>query len=72
MVVIAPKGMGSDEWSCDFRTVSRSGNRVTWTGRCESANGDLLARRVDATERQGRLTIAFDGAANGPFVRCGK
>jgi hypothetical protein len=70
LVRIGSKSLGTDEMSCTFRDVSRSGPSVTWTGSCNEG-GRATPTTVTATESGGRLMIRFaNGNAWAPLVRC--
>ena len=62
MVRIGPMSLTTDEMSCTFRSVTRSGATVSWFGACNEG-GKTKAANVSATERGGRLTITFDGGS---------
>jgi hypothetical protein len=70
LVRIGSKSLTTDEMSCTFRDVSRSGSTVTWTGSCNES-GRARPMTVTATESGGRLTIGFaGGSAWAPLMRC--
>ncbi len=72
LVRIGSKSLTTDELSCSFRDVSRSGSTVTWSGSC-SEGGRSKPARVTATESAGRLTIRFAGGESwNPLMRCRK
>ena len=70
LVRVGSKSLTTDEMSCTFRDVARSGATVTWTGSCDEGRGAKPAK-VTATESAGRLTIRFaNGNAWSPLMRC--
>jgi hypothetical protein len=70
MVRIGAKSITSDEMSCTFSSVTRSGSTIQWAGTCNEGQGNRPAR-VTATETSGRLTISFGpGKSWQPLIRC--
>jgi hypothetical protein len=70
LIRVGPKSLASDELSCRFRDVSRSGSTVRWTGTCDEGQGDYPVT-VTATETNGRLMVRFgDGHSWRPLGRC--
>jgi hypothetical protein len=70
LVRVGPKSLTTDEMSCSFRDVSRSGPTVTFTGSCNEG-GRSRATTVTATESGGRLTVRFaNGNQWAPLMRC--
>jgi hypothetical protein len=70
---IGPMSLASEDVSCRFASVKRTGNRVTWKGICDGAEGSS-EQTVTATETKGRLTIRYTPGGNvlEGLVRCGK
>lgn len=71
-VVIEPMGFSGEDFSCDFDTVSRTGDEVRWRGTCDfGAEGGAEAATVTARLTRGmlRYRINEDGW-NGPLQRC--
>lgn len=73
-IEIGPKSLGSDEYVCRFKNVSRSGYTVTWNGTCQDPYSGSQRTRVVATEKSGRLYLSYNGRrdANGPYERCAR
>jgi hypothetical protein len=70
LVRIGPKSLTTDEMSCSFTEVSRTGPIVTWKGSCNEG-GQKKSMSVTATENGGRLTIRFkNGKAWAPLMSC--
>jgi hypothetical protein len=58
---IGPKSMDNgDDMFCQFDTVSRNGNTVTWSGMCEAPEKPVPAT-VTATQRGKLLDLGFPG-----------
>lgn len=55
---IGPLSLNSEDVSCRFTSVRRSGSTVTWRGNCDDAEGSS-SETVSATESEGRLTIRY-------------
>ncbi|WP_133769342.1 nucleotidyltransferase domain-containing protein [Enterovirga rhinocerotis] len=71
VVVIEPMGLGGEDFTCAFRTVSRRADTVRWSGRCNFSEGGDEPARVVATLDGPRLRYRFVGQGwNGPFLRC--
>jgi hypothetical protein len=65
--------MKSEDVNCKFTSVKRAGNRVTWKGVCDDAEGSS-AETVVATLKAGRLTIRYMKGGNvlHDLQRCGQ
>jgi hypothetical protein len=48
-IYIEPMGLGGEDWSCDFNSVGRKVNVVTWRGRCGSPDPEHDPDRHAAT-----------------------
>ena len=60
---IGPMGLSSEETACEFSDVSRTGDVVTWKGRCFVHDAPSRQETVVATHNPDRsLTIAFRGS----------
>ena len=68
-VSIGAKSLTADEMSCTFDTVARSGDVVTWTGRCSDGMTRTPAT-VTAVLRDRRLTVTVNGQAWESVRRC--
>ena len=70
-ITIGPMSMTSEDVNCRFTSVRRDGNRVTWQGACDDAEGGSN-ETVVATEQDGRLTIKYMKGGNvlENLVRC--
>jgi hypothetical protein len=70
---IGPLSLDSDDVACRFTSVKREGNRVTWQGVCDDAEGSS-EETVIATETDGALTIRYVNGGNElpGLVRCEK
>ncbi|WP_246775571.1 hypothetical protein [Methylobacterium aquaticum] len=64
---IAPLGMAGDEFSCDFKSVSREGDVVTWRGFCSAPR---KAATVVASLRGEVLSVRVNGDSIGSYRRC--
>ena len=68
-IYIGPKEIVGDEFSCQFKDVSRRGDVVTWAGRCGFP--EPMQRSTVVASLRGRLlTVAVNGGQNGPYRRC--
>lgn len=71
---IKAMSLATDELTCTFTSVSRSGATVTWGGSCEDGTGPRAGKpqksTVTATETGGRLTIRINRNAWAPLLRC--
>jgi hypothetical protein len=69
MIGIGPLDMVGDEFRCDFSSVSRSGDVVTWTGSCgfpaPPEKATVVARLSGAV-----LHLRINGSDNGAYRRC--
>ena len=72
---IRPMSIGGG-FSCEFKSVKRKGDVVTWGGHCFSQDGD---RRPEAGEevaamvaklKNGKLMLSGLGLGAGPLLRC--
>jgi hypothetical protein len=75
-VMISALGIDSSFMICEFASVKRKGNTVTWAGYCFDENG---SRRPEEPDNDGtitaalsakRLTISGLGFEVGPLLRC--
>jgi hypothetical protein len=67
---IRPMALIVNEYACDFRSVSRAGDDVTWTGKCGFGDQQEEVRTVVASLRGNQLSLAFNGMQQGVFKRC--
>ena len=72
IVVIGPKSLSGEDFGCEFDTVSRQGDVVTWRGKCTFGGDDPVSETVQARLAGNRLHYRFMSlkGENGPFVRC--
>jgi hypothetical protein len=65
--------MKSEDVNCKFTSVKRVGNRVTWKGVCDDAEGSTQ-ETVVATLKGKRLTIAYVKGGNvlRDLQKCGR
>jgi hypothetical protein len=72
IVVIGPKSLSGEDFSCDFDSVQRQGDSVTWRGKCAYGADDPVKETVRARLAGQRLYYGFSSVKgeNGPFVRC--
>jgi hypothetical protein len=71
-IVIEPMGLSGEDFDCEFDKVTRSGNTVRWTGKCNFSENGYEPSIVMAQLRGQRLYYRFQGMGwNGPFDRCG-
>ena len=68
-IVIGPLSIVGDDMRCDFRSVSRSGDVVTWRGGCGFPEPEERATVVAAAQGD-RLFLTINGGRNGPYRRC--
>ncbi|MFN3481779.1 MAG: hypothetical protein ACK4YX_02015 [Rhabdaerophilum calidifontis] len=70
-LTIGPMSLSGEDVACRFSSVKREGNRVTWQGVCDDAEGSAR-QTVIATETEGRLTIRYVPGGNviDRLVRC--
>lgn len=69
MIAIGPLQIGGDEFRCDFTSVKRSGDVVTWTGKCGFPTPPEKATVV-ASLGGAALRLRINGADNGAYRRC--
>ena len=69
MISIGPLSLTADEMVCTFRDVARSGDVVTWHGRCSDGT-TRTPTTVVAALRDGNLTVSMNNYRNGPYRRC--
>ena len=69
MISIGPMALTGDEISCTFFDVARSGDAVTWHGRCSDGGAGHPAT-VTAALSGGSLRVVIDARENGPYRRC--
>lgn len=62
-LTIKPLALESEDVSCKFRTVKRTGNRVEWNGTCDDAEGSSR-QKVIAIEVNGTLSIRYVPGGN--------
>ena len=70
-IKLGARSLASDETMCDFPSVSRDGDVVTFVGKCDSGQGPA-AETLVARLKEGRLSLEF-GRANGRIaglLRC--
>ena len=72
LIDIGPKSLSGEDFSCDFASVSRKGNVVTFKGTCRFDADNPVRETVVARLAGERLYYRFSGykAENGPFRRC--
>ena len=71
-IVVEPMALSGEDFYCDFDKVTRSGNTVRWTGKCNFSENGYEPSVVTAQLRGARLYYRFQGMGwNGPFNRCG-
>ncbi len=69
-VVVEPMGFSGEDFYCDFKTVARTGNTVTWRGTCHF-NEEPEATTVTARLAKGQLSYRMNKDGwNGPLQRC--
>lgn len=66
---IVPLGMAGDEFSCNFKSVARSGDVVTWRGSCGFTDGTKAATVVAALSGE-TLSLRINGNDFGSYRRC--
>ncbi len=72
LIAIGPKSLSGEDFSCDFTSVSRRGDVVTFKGACRYGADDPVRETVVARLVGERLYYRFSGfkGENGPFRRC--
>jgi hypothetical protein len=72
LISIGPKSLSGEDFSCDFKTVTRKNDVVTFRGQCSYGADDPLAETVVARLDGLRLHYRFmsQRGENGPFMRC--
>jgi hypothetical protein len=70
-LTIGPMSLDGEDVLCKFSSVKREGNRVTWQGVCDDAEGSAK-QTVIATESNGKLTIRYVPGGNviDNLIRC--
>jgi hypothetical protein len=70
-IVIEPLALSGEDFYCKFDRVTRNGDTVRWTGRCNFSENGYEPSTVTAQLRGRRLYYRFQGMGwNGPFNRC--
>jgi hypothetical protein len=74
-ISIEPMALWSDDVRCDFTSVVRDGNTVTWKGSCGYGQGseveEVPNETVTATEIDGKLELKFGSLGDEPALeRC--
>jgi hypothetical protein len=70
-IVIEPLALSGEDFYCKFDRVTRNGDTVRWTGRCNFSENGYEPSTVTAQLRGRRLYYHFQGMGwNGPFNRC--
>ena len=63
--------LSGEDFYCKFDRVTRNGDTVRWTGRCNFSENGHEPSTVTAQLRGRRLYYRFQGMGwNGPFDRC--
>jgi hypothetical protein len=72
IIVIGPKSLAGEDFGCDFDSVSRRGDVVTFRGKCTYGADDPVSETVVARLQGQRLYYRFLSVRgeNGPFARC--
>lgn len=60
---IGPMSLDSEDVHCKFTSVKREGNKVTWTGTCDDAEGNDK-QTVTAIETAKGLTLRYHPGGN--------
>lgn len=68
-IAISPLSVVGDEFQCNFNSVSRLGDVVTWRGTCGFPDVARPATVV-ASLRGDTLFMRINGGDNGPYRRC--
>lgn len=70
-VVVYPMGFSGEDFSCDFKSVSRTGDTVRWRGACSFDAADEETTSVTARLAKGMLSYRMNTDGwNGPLQRC--
>jgi hypothetical protein len=70
-IVIEPLALSGEDFYCKFDKVTRNGDTVRWSGRCNFSENGYEPSTVTAQLRGRRLYYRFEGMGwNGPFDRC--
>jgi hypothetical protein len=72
IIKIGPQALSGEDFFCNFPSVQRKGDVVTWKGQCtfgsEAAKPETVTARLAG--KQLYYCIKSYGGENGPFVRC--
>jgi hypothetical protein len=70
-IVIEPLALSGEDFYCEFDKVTRAGDTVRWTGKCNFSENGYEPSVVTAQLRGARLYYRFRSMGwNGPFNRC--
>jgi hypothetical protein len=69
-IKISALSLVGDEMSCQFRSVARQGDVVTWQGRCDFADSSMPVTVVAALTGQ-RLSVRINRQPADTYRRCG-
>ena len=69
-IMITALGLTADEMSCDFKSVARQGDQVTWRGKCAFSDA-TKASTVVATLNGPSLSVRVNGQPADTYRRCG-
>ncbi len=72
IITIGPQALSGEDFFCDFPSVQRKGDVVTWKGQCTFGGDEAKPETVTARLAGKQLYYGFKsyGGENGPFVRC--
>lgn len=70
-VNISAMALVADEMSCAFKSVARTGDQVTWRGRCSFSDRAVPAVVV-ATLQGERLSVRVNAQPADTYRRCGR
>jgi hypothetical protein len=72
IIKIGPQALSGEDFFCEFPSVQRKGDVVTWKGQCTFGGDDAKPETVTArlAGKQLYYGIKSYGGENGPFVRC--
>jgi hypothetical protein len=72
IITIRPQALSGKDFFCDFPSVQRKGDVVTWKGQCTFGGDEAKPETVTArlAGKQLYYGIKSYGGENGPFVRC--